>query len=492
MVRCAGGLTIVRHISLIILGIFALASIVNSSVLFSGPFWDDYEFIFSNKAIVSGTNPFVFWIKGSGYERVWSLGYTQFWLLVKMFGHEFWAYKLVSLFFHSINTYLVYLLARRWIGTSAHWVSLIFLFHPFHVETLSWIFQLNTIMGFFWAMLATLTLSSVIARELTNKQRILRVLLFVLFYYFSLKTKPVAVLIPFAALLEFKWEEHRKYLLSTLSILSLLLLIAVLITLNTNNAITNSIYENSIRKTYFFNEMFGRIAFGPEVTSIDGNLAYHTFFGKQLLKLHLMSRNFLFYFSKFLIPVNFLFMYPTWSLSSSVGALSVSLFGLFGAWTFFGFHYLGSKKMIPSFIVLAGFLPISGILYVPYMKYSSVSDHWAYVLVFGWSLLFVQLFDYLAGKFKIKSFQSILVIFVFVLGFQQARYSRHFNSTDVMLEANIAANPNASFLYEYLARVYQAKKNPRAAYDTVMRGLKAAPNSEQLNKIKKEIEDNNR
>lgn len=478
------------QIFLILLGVALLA---NVSSLFSGPFWDDYQFLFSNPGIVENTNPFAFWIKGSGFERIWSLGYSQFWFLFHIFKHNYWGYKLTSICFHTLNALLLYRLAKRWNFKYAIWAVCIFLLHPIQVETLSWIFQLNTIVATTWALGTTLLIQGLIVDgefKLRSKGEIAKLILAFLMFYLSLKTKPVAVMLPLATVFTLKLK-NKKMLLGAGAVVLVLVVIGGWIALKSNNAITNSTYENSIRKTYFFDELFGRIAFGPSVTSIEGDLAYHTFMGKNLLKLNLMSRNFWFYVSKFLMPTDLMFMYPSWRLSPVLGAMAVAGFiSVCFLGLVLGLKSRSRQSLIPLFIIFAGFLPISGIIYVPYMKFSFVADHWAYVMLIGMSLVAVQLIEKLELKLSQKSLQSVLIIFLMFLAYNQTTYSKLFNSTEEMLERNIAENPGAGFLYEYLARIYKEKNNHPKAREYLKLGLKVNPASQVLNQIKMELDGN--
>lgn len=470
--------------------IFVALTLVNTAVFFSGPFWDDYEFVFSNVAIIEQNDPFVFWKEGSGYERVWALGYTQFWFLVRAFEHNFWAYKFVSIFFHSLNTFLIYRLAKVIRLKHAYFVAPIFMFHPFHVETLSWIFQLNTILGLFWSLVSTHLLIEAfnLKNLMSPTKRVLTLIGFSVCYFLSLKTKPIALLIPFCTIFLADLTVLKKHRSSIIVISLFLIAFGVYISLVTNNAITNSAYENSIRKTYFFDELFGRVAFGPSVTTIDGGVAYHTAAGKFLLKLHLISRNFLFYISSFFIPMNFMFIYPKWELNSTVGALAVSVFILTIIAIMYALIKVKDKRsLLPISIVFAGFLPVSGLIYIPYMKYSYVADHWAYVLCAGWALFAVQIIGVVEDHLKFKSLKGLMILFVLLLGIQQARYGRIFNSTREMLEYNIGKNPNSVFLYQYLARLFIDDALKGEALRVIEAGLRVAPSDDQLMRLKSEI-----
>ncbi len=482
----------VRNGLILFLLSFVVVTIVNLAVLKSGPFWDDYVFIFSAKGVVDVPNPWVFWIKGSGHERIWSLGYSQFWALFELFGQRFWAYKLVSLVFHSANGYLLFRLMSRLKFKYAPYGALIFMFHPFHVETLSWIFQLNSVMGFFWSLLTCwmlLNLIDTFREKKSVKKLVLSLLGTTFFYFLSVKTKPVAVLVPFCMLLTLHLGHIKRHWPKILGAFLILLIVGGTIAYLSNNAITESSYENSIRKTYFFDELFGRVNFGPSVTSIDGTLAYHTFWGKMALKLHLIGRNFTFYFFKFFIPVNLLFIYPKWPLISGGGVLSVIFLFLVGCICFYLFFKLKERrKLIPIALVVAGFVPISGVLYIPYMKYSYVADHWAYVLTAGMAWLLIQLLEE-AERVLPKSFdlRAVCLIILFLFAAMQSRYGRIFNNTTEMLERNITYAPDSPFPYQYLARLYIEQKMYYEAGIVIDKGLRSAPNDEFLLKLKSEL-----
>lgn len=471
---------------------FVAVTIVNLAVLKSGPFWDDYVFIFSQKGVVNVPNPWVFWIKGSGHERIWSLGYSQFWLLFNLFKHNYWAYKVTSLIFHCANGYLLYRLMHRLGFRFATYGALIFMLHPFHIETLSWIFQLNSIMGFFWSLLSSwflLNFVDSLQNMQTNKTRIFQLLVSVLFYFLSIKTKPVAVLVPFCMLLRLRFGHVKRHWPKVLGAFVVLLVLGGAIAYMSNSAITESSYENSIRKTYFFDELFGRINFGPSVTSVEGTFAYHTFWGKLALKLHLISRNFTFYFFKFFLPIKQLFIYPKWPLVSGVGVISfVFLMAVAILFIYLLLKLKKREKLIPVALIIAGFAPISGVLYIPYMKYSYVADHWAYVMTAGMAWLLIQVLEKAERVFpKSWDFRVILLIFIFGFAFQQSKYGRIFNNTTEMLERNIIYAPDSPFPYQYLARLYIEQSMFYEARVVIEKGLRSVPNDEFLLKLKSEL-----
>jgi hypothetical protein len=140
---------------LLLLGAAALLLLIYAPGFARGPYVDDNPLLFSNSFVVSSQNPTLFWIRGELASKSWPLTYTVYWLLYRLFGTSFWAYRALNLFVHwTIGALLFGALGKRIRFSSAALVSCLFWFHPLAVEPVGWIAQLNTLLStlllFFW------------------------------------------------------------------------------------------------------------------------------------------------------------------------------------------------------------------------------------------------------------------------------------------------------------------------------------------------------
>src|SRR5690606_36958650 len=106
----------------------------------------------------------------------------------------------------------------------------------------------------------------------------------------------------------------------------------------------------------------------------------------------LISNNFSYYVLSFFNITQRLLFAPNHDKSS----LTVAIISIFISFTFFTVFIIAilfkkyfdkdSRSML--LLLLCSFVPISGIHYIPFMKYSPVSDHWIYLCLVPGSILF--------------------------------------------------------------------------------------------------------
>jgi tetratricopeptide (TPR) repeat protein len=159
----------------------------------SGLNWDNVKQAFSSElAKLSGHWHPVTWLS-------WMIDY-------QFFGLNATAYHLVNLFFHVVNTLLLFLLLLRM--TKNIWpcafVAALFAIHPLHVESVAWIAERKDVLSTFFWMLTLGAYSYYV--ENPGFRRYFFVLLF---FVLGLMAKPMLITLPFVLLLLDYWPLRR-------------------------------------------------------------------------------------------------------------------------------------------------------------------------------------------------------------------------------------------------------------------------------------------
>jgi tetratricopeptide (TPR) repeat protein len=142
----------------------------------------------------------------------------------QLFGQNAGAHHLVNVFFHIVNTLLVFFWLKNL--TNALWrsalVATLFAWHPLHVESVAWVAELKDVLSaFFWML--TLMIYTRYARSVrgdgqqaTNNSASTTIyhsslfyMLALFFFACSLMSKPMAVTLPFVLLLIDFWPLQR-------------------------------------------------------------------------------------------------------------------------------------------------------------------------------------------------------------------------------------------------------------------------------------------
>tara|TARA_R110000868_G_scaffold164359_12_gene396907 strand:- start:7234 stop:8790 length:1557 start_codon:yes stop_codon:yes gene_type:complete len=488
---------------------------------YSGSLWDDNVFIFKAKAITETSHPFVFFDYTSSNHRAWPLGYVFFWLLYRVFAENFIWYKLLNLLVHFLNFHLLRKFLFKFKIRNSFFISLLFLFHPLQVESVSWIFQLNTLLATTFVLLSFNLI-------LQNKYK-----LSILFFIFSLLTKSYAVFAPFVFLLLFipKYPIKRSILKSipffAISLIVGLLTIRGVLTSEKEGQLRDKFHTEKAQKIIKeetivvvpspepIDEVEVVLTDTPTVATeqeipleessaitepvptetsptpkaektivvvrdkkvIDLAALAHS-------KLQLMANSFVFYLHSFFIGSDHFLFYPMINESSNQNIYNMFIFFIIATtYVFFLFDpkYNKSKTFIIATLLFCSWLPISGIFYVPFMKFAHYSDHWAYLSTIPLSILLMSFIDAFISKFKLRAKMSshmVGLIFVIPISYnliKTIQYSSIFNDHEVMLRRNIVHNPENMFVRRYLAAKLHRNGETQYAIDELLKAQSIEP-----------------
>ncbi len=430
--------------------LFSIYFILNIGILDNQPFSDDYGHLFNHSYLRSVTNPFDFINPYSPYFKSWGLSYIYFWSIFKLFGLNFTYYRLFNLFIHFAN-FIIFkkLLDKQDISKrSVFLLSLGFLFHPLSLLTTSWIFQAKTLLSTFFVLLLFNSLAN--KKSINNKDVLYCSFLFLL----SLLSKICFILLPIYFLIKSFKSDQRKFY-RRLSFCTLLLsgtyglinikgityivkenqeLEAQIGTINTEHTIKRSQYIDH-EKTYTENN-------GKEIKVLseieDSIPKYFTTWQKldslgdrYILSIQNIGR----FFLSSIGVWNYQPFYE--NNNQTITSYFFIVFSLIG--TLFLCSILIAKSKF-LFICTLTLIPVVGIFYVPYMKYSYSSDHWFYPSLF----LFLLALSKIRIRYLFESFLTLVFL-------QYLLNSYSYSNFNNLLNKNLEKNKNIALIQEVKA-----------------------------------------
>jgi tetratricopeptide (TPR) repeat protein len=125
---------------------------------------------------------------------------------IELFGMNPGPHHLVNVFFHIINTLLLFLILNKMTGEiwKSGFVAALFALHPLHVESVAWIAERKDVLsGLFWMLTIWFYLLYI------EKPDLKRYFLVALFFILGLMSKPMIVTLPFVLLLLDYWPLKR-------------------------------------------------------------------------------------------------------------------------------------------------------------------------------------------------------------------------------------------------------------------------------------------
>jgi tetratricopeptide (TPR) repeat protein len=184
-----------HHVFVACFQLLVLALLYAQTHTFDYVYFDDAEYVLENPAVLSGlTFDGLNWAFTSFYMSNWHpLTWLSHMLDITLFGPEpGWAH-IHNAILHGINSLLVYALLLRYCGSwgKAFALSLVFLVHPLHVESVAWIAERKDLLCAVFYLLGLILYDHYRARP-----GALRYALVLLAFTLSLLAKPMAVTFP--------------------------------------------------------------------------------------------------------------------------------------------------------------------------------------------------------------------------------------------------------------------------------------------------------
>lgn len=197
-----------RELLVVVMLSLAIACIYIQVSSFDFIFLDDGSYVKYNHLIKQGLAlDSIKWAFTETYASNWHpLTWISHMADIELFGLQPGMHHLTNVFFHTMNTLLLFILLRT--CTGALWkstcVAALFAVHPLHVESVAWISERKDVLSTMFWMLTLLTYAWYVKGPSTKKY-----LLAVVLFAAGLLAKPMLVTLPFVLLLFDYWPLKR-------------------------------------------------------------------------------------------------------------------------------------------------------------------------------------------------------------------------------------------------------------------------------------------
>jgi len=170
--------------------------------------YDDDKYVTENAYVSHGlSEESVIWAFRSTRASNWHpVTWLSHMLDVELFGMRPGGHHMTSVFFHLINSLLIFFLFRRMTGQvwRSGVVAILFAIHPLHVESVAWASERKDVLSTFLGLLAVWSYVRYI-----QQPRIVRYFGVIVFFTLGLMAKPMLVTLPFVLLLLDYWPLKR-------------------------------------------------------------------------------------------------------------------------------------------------------------------------------------------------------------------------------------------------------------------------------------------
>ncbi len=170
--------------------------------------YDDDKYVTENRHVQAGlTMGGVAWAFFSVYANNWHpLTWLSHMLDYQLFGANPAGHHITNLFFHLINTLLLFFVLKRMTGSPwrSAFVAALFAVHPLHIESVAWVAERKDVLSTLFFMLTVWAYVRYVERP-----EIYRYLAIALFLALGLMSKPMLVTLPFVLLLLDFWPLGR-------------------------------------------------------------------------------------------------------------------------------------------------------------------------------------------------------------------------------------------------------------------------------------------
>lgn len=443
--------------------------------LLGGPtFIDDDGFIFEFIPLIKSQSPLIFWDYSGEYGRSWPLSYTVFWAIYKLVQDSYWVYKLINLSLHIFNSYLIISLFKKVFSQKiAIGAAIVYLIHPIQIETVSWIFQLNTILatsffllsykaflGFLDKKNVFLYASAIYLFLFSLLSKVSAIMLPILFLYHALRkyhSKKIYALIltaPFLTLSLYKGLEGTDALegLDIDTRLSIDKKVDVSSPPSSVPTLASPPTKETIKKDPIVatptKKVISQKASEKEtlresvqaektITPVIKETKKEKHNGS-LKKIKILYASFSYYLSHFLIPVELSIIMPDVTELNILNILSWLFTACLIIFLLFKRKKIEKKSHLLILFLILSVIPIIGFIFIPFMNLSLVADHWFYLGMIPTSVLFIRAITELKNKHQTFA----LSLFLIIWSYQSLTYVHLFNDKFKLIEKAIKILPS--------------------------------------------------
>ncbi|MGZ3787092.1 MAG: hypothetical protein ACXVLQ_01140 [Bacteriovorax sp.] len=453
---------------------FFICLLIYYPILNSEPMWDDWIFIFKSLTLKT-VSPLEYWKLGA-HRRSWPMFFTALSFMFKAWESDVFYYHFTSIFLHALNSFLVLKILKRIGGNNALLLSLLYLVHPLHFFTVSWIIQIKALMCIFFFLVSLdlfltseMTKSSVkywfsvifFGLALLSKAALAPMFLLMLFYKNKIKMVPYVGLCIYSIVLT-SWTSHLSDYVKTVQLPASILSSAI--------AQEQMPWEKNLTPQVVKTRPMGP----PQKKSQSPSD-----------RIVLTLNNFAKYAAFVVYPWNNLLIHPMTVVSYSFDDLIGSILILF-LMALLIFKYCEDK----DFISLSGLiffivtiLPLSGAIYVPIFRYSNFVEYWLSIPLLGLIVC--------AARLKNKTIATFIIsLFVIFFGMKSFKMARLTPDPVSIISRSKKYSPTNSTINFVLAKHY-SYKGYFSQSNKILEETKRYPSADKV-EIKTEIDNNNR
>jgi hypothetical protein len=428
--------------------------------LFGEPFWDDWVFIFKNFMLqLEHINPLSFFISDKEVKS-WPVFYSIIWGMLKLFKNHYFFYHLTNIVVHSLNGFMLFkILSRFRVANPILW-ALLYIAHPIHLFTVSWIIQLKTVTSILFFLFSINYFTSYL-KDLKTKNYIL----FILFFILSLLTKSTVAGLAVVICISFPlFKDKIPFKKFTTMFLIPLFLVGGLALYRTSKLyhLNGQLSKEEILSRKNINFSDSNITDKPTEESLQPGEQLYFFIGTTD-KILLSAKNFSRYVAYIFLPLNTAQLFHE---RTNLTFISIEFLAIFFVVSFFlySLKVLYEKKY---FLELSGIyfffvtlFPFCGVVFLPIFSYSNFVPYWLSIPLLG--LIPV-------GSRYITSKNTLLCI-VLIAGIWTHWQTYQFINTEDLFIESIKREPN-KFIYkvslvEYYVNTYQCEK-AKNTYETL-------------------------
>jgi len=407
--------------------------------------WDD-DVLVSQNAIVQDPNGlWKIWFQPDDLIDYFPLKVTVEWIEWHLFGNDTFGYHVVNLVLHLLGAFLVWRLLARF-GLRWAWLGgLIFAIHPLVVESVAWIAELKNTLS-----LPPFLLAMLFWIDYDEHRRARDHLLSLVLFLAAMLCKPTMVMFPVVILLYAWWKRGRigwRILKAGAPFFAVSLVLGFVTAL--------FVHSHNIPQ---------------EMPPLGGLLA----------RLACAGLSIAFYFSKCVLPIGLMPIYPRWNVDPPTLAQflpwAVLIAVLFGLWT--QRHTWGRHALLGLGFFLILLLPFAGFVAGTYMRFSWVMDHIVYVPLIGLVGLAVAGIESLARLLPTYlrfAFMGCIAVMLLLAAVESRGYAGIFVDRETYWSYAVARNPSAWPAHNNLAIALQAKDDHAGAMEQFNQAVAGKP-----------------
>ena len=428
------------------LGIVAIGLWIYWPVLRGGWLWDDDTLITDNHLIHDPAGLWKIWFHPTYLIDYLPLKVSVEWLEWHLWGKETLGYHLVNLGLHLTSALLVWRLFGKF-GLKHAWLGgLIFVVHPVMVESVVWISELKNTLSlppFLLAVCAYIDYQE----HGRKKDYYLAVALFLA----AMLCKATMVMFPAVMLLYTWWRRGRigwRDLAASAPFFAISLAIGLI--------------------TIWFLQYH---AMAGQVPKLGGFLSRLTCAGLAIS----------FYFTKCVVPVGLMPIYPKWEVDAASFTQFLPWAYIVGviAWLWTKREGWGRHALLGFGFFALNLAPFLGFIVASYMRFSWVMDHFLYIPIIGLIGLGVTYLDGKTRRLSPVAFvlgQCLGVALAGFLAWNSHRYAQIFVNGETLWNYTIAKNSEAWPAYNNLGAIFlKEKRNTPEALKLFEEALKLNP-----------------